>query len=263
MTSAILTRFNQPAYTGENRCLPCTAVNLLIAGILSGLLALWSPWVGLFTFLCCVLIIYVRGYLIPGTPEFTKRYLPERVHRLFGTHAPVPTASESPVDIEAELTDGGVIIDAGADLELAQSFKTAWDEAIARVGTETLTQTLGAFLETDDPLIIEDRETRTIVKGGGRQLGNWESQAALIADVAAHQTLIALFPPFLKFDVETRARMVGAIRVFLDTCPTCGGAVEVGNEIVESCCRAFDVVAFSCDECGVRLAEFELVETAG
>jgi hypothetical protein len=260
MTSAILTRFTQPAYTGENRCLPCTAVNVTIAAAGSLLLALWSPLVGLAAFLASVLIIYVRGYLVPGTPELTKRYLPARIHRLFGTHGPTEPTASGPIDIEAELTAEGIIIDEGDDLALAPSFHAAWDDAIARVGEDSLMDALGAFLETDEPLIIEDDHTRTMVFANGAPAGNWESQAALIADVAAHQTLISTLPNYLDYDRQTRARMVGAVRMFLEACPTCGGDVEIGEEAVESCCRAFDVVAFSCRDCGVRLAEFELLE---
>ncbi|WP_338727842.1 hypothetical protein [Haladaptatus sp. DJG-WS-42] len=260
MTSAILTRFTQPEYTGENRCLPCTVVNVGIAAAGSALLALWSPFVGLAAFVASALIIYVRGYLVPGTPELTKRYLPARIHRLFGTHGPAEPTAKGPIDIEAELTAEGIIVDDSEDLTLNPSFHAAWDNAIARVSEESLMDSLSAFLETDQPLLIEEDGTRTMVFADGAPAGNWESQAALIADVAAHQTLISRFPNYLEYDRETRARMVGAVRMFLEACPTCGGDVEIGEEVVKSCCRAFDVVAFSCRDCGVRLAEFELLE---
>ncbi|MFC6732062.1 hypothetical protein [Haladaptatus sp. DYSN1] len=262
MTPAILTRFKHPAYTGENRCFPCTAVNLAIAGAASALLTAWSTWAAFAVFVACLSVIYFRGYLAPGTPTLTKRYLPARIHRLFGTHGRREPPREGAIDIETELSAVGIVSDDGDDLVLSRSFRRAWDDAIASIGTDSLIESLEAFLETDGPLFIEDSPDRIVVRAGDRQVGNWESQAALLADVAAHQTLVAQFPSYLGYDLQTRARMVGAIRIFLDVCPTCGGPVEIGEEVVESCCRAFDVVAFVCEECGVRLAEFELVDAA-
>jgi len=41
--------------------------------------------------------------------------------------------------------------------------------------------------------------------------------------------------------------------VFLDACPSCDGAVTTSADTVESRCRAIDVVAVSCADCGARL----------
>jgi len=42
----ILSILKHPEYTGENRCLPCTGVNILIAAGLGVILAYISPFVG-------------------------------------------------------------------------------------------------------------------------------------------------------------------------------------------------------------------------
>ncbi|HET7324840.1 MAG TPA: hypothetical protein VFJ06_10950, partial [Halococcus sp.] len=77
-------RFRRPEYTGANRCTPCTVVNLLIAVVVTGAVALLVPEVAILAFIIFVGTIYLRGYLVPGTPSLTKQYLPARVLRLFG-----------------------------------------------------------------------------------------------------------------------------------------------------------------------------------
>lgn len=87
-------KMRRPEYVGENRCLPCTAVNLVIAAIAavaaSFLLAALGVSTGVhaavggFVFGVSVVAVYLRGYLVPGTPTLTKRYLPLWALRLFG-----------------------------------------------------------------------------------------------------------------------------------------------------------------------------------
>jgi hypothetical protein len=68
----------QPRYTGENRCVPCTVVNVLLAVVLgTGLSVLLGPVVGFLALALGLAAIYLRGYLVPGTPELTKRYFPD------------------------------------------------------------------------------------------------------------------------------------------------------------------------------------------
>jgi hypothetical protein len=49
--------------------------------------------------------------------------------------------------------------------------------------------------------------------------------------------------------------LLGALRLFIDRCPACGGQPAFGTETVESCCTSHDVAAVSCADCGVRLFE--------
>jgi len=78
-------RLRRPQYTGDNRCIPCTIVNLLIAALVAVALGVaWLPVAGAVAFVLSVLAIYLRGYLVPGTPTLTKRYMPVRVLELFG-----------------------------------------------------------------------------------------------------------------------------------------------------------------------------------
>lgn len=74
----------QPEYTGENRCEPCTVLNLVIAMILSSVVARKSKLGGVIAFGISIGLIYLRGYIVPGTPTLTKRYLPTEILRWFG-----------------------------------------------------------------------------------------------------------------------------------------------------------------------------------
>jgi hypothetical protein len=75
----------QPEYTGENRCLPCTVVNVLVAAVAAALLSVvLTPLVGLVGFAVGVGLVYLRGYLVPGTPRLTETYFPPWLLQLFG-----------------------------------------------------------------------------------------------------------------------------------------------------------------------------------
>ena len=90
-----LPRFRRPEYTGENRCLPCTVVNLVFASVLSGAVAtVSSPAAAVAVFVLSVALIAVRGYLVPGTPTLTARYLPDRVLARFDSHEPGDVTTE-------------------------------------------------------------------------------------------------------------------------------------------------------------------------
>lgn len=82
--SSLGERFREPEYTGENRCMPCTVLNAALALALTVAAAAFGPVTALVVFVGSFASIYFRGYLVPGTPELTKRYLPARVLALFG-----------------------------------------------------------------------------------------------------------------------------------------------------------------------------------
>jgi len=80
----LVERLGRPEYTGENRCLPCTVLNAAIAVGAAALLSRRSRPAGGAALLAALGLIYLRGYLVPGTPTLTRRYLPESVLAAFG-----------------------------------------------------------------------------------------------------------------------------------------------------------------------------------
>jgi hypothetical protein len=72
----LLDALRQPEHTGEYRCTPCTVVNSVIAVVLAAALAvLWLP-AGVLALAVSLAANHLRGYLVPGTPELTRRYFP-------------------------------------------------------------------------------------------------------------------------------------------------------------------------------------------
>ncbi len=126
----------QPAYIGENRCLPCTAVNLFIAVLVSLLLASLSFFLGAAALALFLVLIYFRGYLVPGTPELTARYLPNGVLRLFGKES----ESRGTTGEFEQLSAINIVVPCESSPEstcLTPEFRNAWREAnrIHRSGT--------------------------------------------------------------------------------------------------------------------------------
>lgn len=86
--SELIDALRRPEYVGENRCLPCTVVNVAIAVAGSALIGARSRrrrggLLALGALAGSLAAIYLRGYLVPGTPWLTKRYLPERALAAF------------------------------------------------------------------------------------------------------------------------------------------------------------------------------------
>lgn len=109
----------QEEYIGENRCLPCTAVNVILGAVVAfiggaAVKRALGRTAGRLTALILAgvfgALIYLRGYLVPGTPELTKRYLPQPVLKLFGKEPGTDTedlAFGDQIDdrIEADIAD--------------------------------------------------------------------------------------------------------------------------------------------------------------
>ena len=102
----------------------------------------------------------------------------------------------------------------------------------------------------------------TVARIDGTRAGQWESRAALIADLAAAHELPDRVEGWESMPTEVRSQLLGGLRIFLEDCPDCGGPVLAGRETVTSCCRSHEVVAASCEECGARLLELPYEDVA-
>ena len=270
-TSGRLARFKQPEYTGENRCLPCTVVNTIIALVLSvavvaGVARVANPIAGLAAGVvllgCCLGAIYFRGYLVPGTPELTKQYFPPWLLGLFGKEPEVQTnvAADTEIDPEAELLGVGALepCEESDDLCLTASFRESWFEEIDRVNAESdasrdrLLALLG-LEEANVRFTEHGRAFQAFVDG--TVVGRWESEAAFLADLGAAQTLSREYDGWDELAVESRGQLLNGLRLFIDRCPECDGVPSFETETVESCCSTQDVAAVTCEDCDSRLFE--------
>jgi hypothetical protein len=273
----VFDRLRQPEYTGDNRCLPCTGTNLVIAvavSVLLGYLTLgadagFAAAFGLAgtVFLVSVAAIYVRGYLVPGTPALTKRYFPDWVLAAFGKVEADPDkhgSVETAVDVEAVLLESHVIEPKPhGDLGLTPAFEDAlFDriEAERSAGTdrEALAEIIGVDAATLE--FVSYGNGAFVATSDGQQVGSWESRAAFLADTAAGRLLPDRYDEWGETDPVDRGAILGGIRLFLERCPVCDGPVRFGQEVVESCCRTHDVVAVTCEDCDARLFEVQVTD---
>ncbi len=277
---SLLGRLGRPEYTGDNRCLPCTVVNLLIAALLAAGVAIVSLPAAGAVFAVSVLAIALRGYLVPGTPELTKRYLPASVLRLFGKHPTAGTSMEaesSDVDpdslavfeqIERRREEGvepsAFLQDVGAIELCADGEEFCLAETFAeRVETNSEPRTVTGDAEViaaifgvePDEVTPLDREYPAVKVG--IQVRKWPSVAALTADVATDRALAETTDRWREVPPGQRREMLESLRGFHERCPLCGGPVALSEEVLESCCGTHQVKTVACDGCERRLREFD------
>ena len=273
----IIGRAPRPEYTGENRCAQCTLINAAIAvalavGVAAAGASVRSPAVGLGAGTTVLLVsgaaIWLRGYLVPGTPALTKRYVPDRILGWFGTPSVDASATKSgdpeapgdaPLDPEAVLVRAGALEECrdGEDLCLTAGFRIAWDDAIDRVdaadaGRDRLLDVLDAGEAEVD---FRDHGEAFSATVDGRTVGTWESRAAFLADLGAADVLADRLVGWADLPVASRSQLLNGLRLFIDECPGCGGTPGFGTETVESCCSTHEVAAVECHDCGARLFE--------
>jgi len=258
----------RPEYTGENRCIPCTVTNVVIAVAVAAALAAVSVPVAAGVFALSLVSIYLRGYLVPGTPTLTKRYFPDWLLRFFDKDPATMRGSADPSLADEEAFDPeAILLETGAleecedveDLCLSDSFAEAWEEGMARLDDDDTTRRdLAQMLDIDaEGLEFEEHGHAFVAMIDGRRIGQWESRPAFLADMAAARELRERYPSWTSFDIQRRSQLLSGLRLFIEDCPTCGGPVTLKEDTVESCCREIDVIAATCEDCGARLFEIQ------
>lgn len=304
--------YRRPEYTGENRCEPCTVLNLIIAIIFSSVVARKSKFGGTVAFGISVGLIYLRGYFIPGTPTLTKRYLPSEILQWFGKDPDLELASgfggdekatpsstddysqssaqstpsktdesanseiepnvyesnTSGDDLETLFLNYGILKpnSEGDDLILNDDFEERWVEAtepLVSSGIEAQLVVDVLKIETDNNENVElvDQDGVQVLKTESEWMGQWPSRAALIADIAASNVLQSWVPDWNNLDTKERGSILNGLRMFIETCPTTGGDIQLGKEVIESCCSSHKVLVVTCEDTGERLFEHQLTDT--
>lgn len=266
-----LSKWKRPEYTGTNRCIPCTVVNVLLAFLfafvggvaLSAISGIWAVSTGVAIFCSSLLLIYFKGYLIPGTPELTKRYFPRWLLAVFGKEP--STTDRGDFDPDVELRTAGLVIEGEVDLQLQPAFARTWQAAIAHIGTgdmtieAEITQRLAALGGFDaERLEFVDGPNSFQAWYEDELVANWESRAACIADIAAADIVPEYDDRWHDRPLAMQAELLGSLRLFVEQCPACNGDVTLAHEVVSSCCYDYDVVATTCNGCNARLFEVEI-----
>lgn len=255
----VINWIRQPEYTGENRCYPCTIVNTGIAFVLGGLAATVSLTLGGIILGLSFLAIYARGYLIPGTPQLTQTYFPDRVLRWFGKTPTQETLDTLPDDRdiselgEVLIKSGIVQVDADTeDFELSSQFRDTWRQRMQSVrDTDTARSRLAATIDVDpEQLTFDDQSSQFVVRHDGDYAGRWISEAAFISDLALEPTLAEWISEWDDLSGQERAELLVRTRVFLEHCPACDARLTEAEDVVQSCCSdSVTTVSTECTEC--------------
>ena len=174
----------------------------------------------------------------------------------------MPDADPAPpeeFDPESVLLSAGVVepCETADDLCLTDEFEAAWRGRMERLADDaTLRTELAEQLDLENgDVSFESFGDAYIARQDDTQIGQWESRAALLADLAAAKELPERVDAWEALDPQRRSQLLGGLRVFVEVCPSCGGPVTADTEVVESCCRSTTVVGVACDDCGDRLLE--------
>ncbi|ELZ15312.1 hypothetical protein C477_19040 [Haloterrigena salina JCM 13891] len=262
-------RLERPEHTGENRCLPCTAVNVAIAFALAvGIGVAGSALVGALAFACCLLLVYLRGYLIPGTPTLTRRYLPDRIRSWFGkadTPGPERRPTIETADLEAAvetLSTADVVRSTanGDGLRLTDDFRERWTDGLPAGGAvESPADAVALLVDADE---IDSYGEATVELDGTKRL-RWESDAALAADVAADRELRTRLDGWEALEPADRRDVLAGLRLLRERCPACDGPLETHRERIEHCCRRPRVaLETDCETCGRSIAALAVGESS-
>lgn len=268
-TMSVVNKIQKSEYTGENRCRACTVINIVFAICSSSVILLtliriiaapYAVITSIFSLFVFLLIIWVQGYLIPGTPMLTKHYMPPWILSKLGKESADSTIQRdnktSTVDIESFLVEAGAIepcedID---DLCLVASFADEWHDEMSAlpddVDSNTVLQEHG--FDLDQSTIKEIGDTIVLLQNGDR-VKEWPSETAVKIDVAGARVLSSS-AEWGAFNPFTRSQILSALRIFLNKCPS-GDPVTFNERTVESCCSTHNVIMAVCSKSGDRIFE--------
>ena len=269
---SVLDAVRRPEYTGENRCWPCTAVNLFLVGAAAAVAAaLRRRTAAVGVALVGAAAVALRGYVVPYTPA----YAPRVVAALPVSSSPGPKAGagsgsgpESPRDADASPERSDEFGDvAPADAVDAEDADTAGRRVVDALFAA------GALRESDGELSLADdvRAARAAEMDRLRDADD-DALAAAVADAAPFPATArteydgvtveaagesetetgadrsAWLTRALAIadaasvralrdtgvDAATAARAATPLRTLLETCPLCGGRV-VETTYIECC----------------------------
>jgi len=250
-----LSRLQDPAHSGPNRCLPCTAVNGAFLVVVTALVAASSgPWLAVAVLVTGAVLVWRRGYLVPYTPRFA----PQLVEAL-----PVPDdwfrnppqqgslsddESIDGGDVLATLGAAGVVRLEGEDVVLEDAFERRWHEEMATLAARSptaLTEAVAAVPSVESVEPVRSDGDHWFVVDGRHDL---IPRPILVAELAAVRTLPDAVEP-----EAVRMAASRVLRQFLDACPVCG--TELVPSSTTGCCGSprYAQETRVCPECEQRV----------
>lgn len=248
------------AYTGENRCWPCTAVNVVAVALLSAVVALAGSLEGASAVGAVGLVaVWLRGYVVPGTPQLVQ-FLPAAVLRRFGKATPsdgpstgiVPTIREA--DLVATDTDGSVRL---PDEIQAQYAERARELALDRERLrEAVVDAFPVVATVSANRGFGGDETWFAKDGDGNVVQQWDSRAVAAMDVAGAELLAERLDGWNRYDPRRQRQACALLRQGANTCPSCSGEFETSDEQNVVCCGGRALVGpVHCPECSYTVVD--------
>jgi len=268
-------------HTGENRCWPCTAVNVAVVAVAAAAVSISSLPAAAVVSAAGLALVWLRGYVVPGTPRFAPRLVAPipGSEALFhgadaatdGGRAPAAgSGSLDPDDVDGEalldrLLAAGVLGVDGDAVAPTDEYRDRWNAEMARLRTRETEAIADVARE------ISPATASRVVRGDGDADGDewvalsaagantvdetWLRRPVAIAEVAGYRAA----EPFLS-DESFRLAAARTNRMFLDACPDCEGDLERGVDL--PCCGGYTgpdeepAETLACPDCGVRLFTF-------
>ncbi|MFC7202122.1 hypothetical protein ACFQJC_01235 [Haloferax namakaokahaiae] len=261
---SLVDSLKRPEYTGQNRCLPCTVVNSVIVLVVALALGIFSPFVGLVVLVGGALAVYLRGYVVPGTPEFAPQLVAAvGLSHVFGhddegelRESESLTADVNPEVMLSTLLDAGVLYEEEDGLYLADHVREDWEETMATL-RKADDEELADTVSTAVPFDAEVSPQFDGIGIDGPDMSVWMSRAQAIADVA---TIFALSEQGVPASIRLAA--TEPMRMFVEVCPDCGGPVE--ETTVRNCCGGTaglydspEHAVLACSECDAVVYELD------
>jgi hypothetical protein len=256
-----LQRFHRPAYTGQNRCWPCTALNAVIVIALAAALSLYSYPLAALALVAGALLIALRGYVVPGTPRFAPKLvaaspLPAswfRKAQRADRDSLVARGADGETVLRA-LSAAGALEADGDVVRPTESVDERWHreqdllaarslDALAAIATDELPGTAGVRAHDDggsDWLVVD---------------GDLVARPVAVTELAAHRALGGVVD-----DPDLRLAGARAFRMFLDSCPVCESSLALSSEV--ACCGGYTdptgtpAETLVCPSCEQRLYTF-------
>lgn len=249
-----------PNHTGENRCWPCTAVNLFAICLLSVGIALVGSGIGaVFVGAIGVGAIWMRGYAVPGTPRFT-RHLPTPVLQMFGKDAP---SSRRSTDIVQVLSRAELLVDSGEDPsrltnEAREAYETRarelvsdrelLEDAVVESFHEIASISVNRGLGGDEIWFAKDVDGNTAMQ--------WEARPIVAMDVAGAERLADRVDGWEQYEPRKRRQAYAVLRQGASTCPTCGDEFKVDDSQSVVCCGGRSLTgAVRCQNCNYAVVD--------
>lgn len=253
--AAIVKRFQDPRFTGPNRCLPCTIVNGAILLVVAGIIVVIEPILSILVLVLGASVIALRGYLIPGTPTLTARYLPASILQYFDHHREqLPDTEEFGENAGYTLEELLLEIDAietceEDDLCMTDSFRDAWHSKVGELDGQIDVKRFADAISIPEEEIQHRNELLFIQLTPGRQQ-QWGSKLAIISDIAAAEIIQSRLPLWEELPIEEKRAVLEGLRVFIDECPVCGQTVSIiDEETTIGCCQRAIRYVVRCDHC--------------